>query len=310
MKEEGGKEAEPQTLRRRWLYVSRRWFDPHLSTLPTAATPVTRQTARFILHPSSFILHPFPVPIPILAEGPDWLAVSKPAGLLVHPTKPGGPVTLLDLLRRWLACELASPGAQVSLIHRLDRDTSGVMLVAKTPEAARRFSLQLMRGGFVKEYLALVWGWPEWDVLTVDAPLLRQGTRLPSAIWLKQTIHPDGAPARTALEIVRRFERAPRAGGGRFACVRARPETGRMHQLRVHLASTGHPVVGDKIYGPDESHYLEFIDTGWTPRLARTLLLARHALHAHRLTFDPQPGVSRTVEAPLPTDLAEFPGVP
>ena len=225
--------------------------------------------------------------------------VSKPPGLLVHPTKPGGPVTLLDLLRLLLACELASAGGQVSLIHRLDRETSGLVLAAKTPAAARRFSLDMMRGRIGKLYLALVWGWPEWEALTVDAPLLRQGTRQPSAIWLKQTIHPDGAPARTRLEVVRRFER----DSERFALVQAAPETGRMHQIRVHLASTGHPVVGDKIYGPDEAHYLRFIETGWTPELARALRLDRHALHAFRLTFEGEPGTPRTVEAPLPDDL-------
>ena len=241
-----------------------------------------------------------------MAEGADWLVVSKPPGLLVHPTKPGGPVTLLDLLRDLLACELASPGAQVSLIHRLDRETSGALLAAKTPAAARRFSLDMMHGRIAKEYLALVWGWPGWDQLTVDAPLLRQGTRLPSAIWLKQLIHPDGAPARTALQTVRRFERAPQTGSGRFALVRARPETGRMHQIRVHLASTGHPVVGDKIYGPDESCYLRFIETGWTPELARVLLLDHHALHAHRLTFEVEPGVRQMVVAPLPAEMAGF----
>ena len=257
-------------------------------------------------HPSAFSLLTFP--IPIVAEGTDFLVVSKPPGLLVHPTKPGGPVTLLDLLRLLLACELASPDTQVSLVHRLDRDTSGLILAAKTQAAARRFSIDLSRGGFRKEYLALVWGWPEWETSTVDAPLLRQGTRLPSAIWLKQTIHPDGAPARTRLEIVRRFERPPARGGGRFALVRAHPETGRMHQIRVHLASVGHPVVGDKIYGPDETCYLRFIETGWTPELARVLLLGRHALHAHRLEFDERPGVRRTVEAPLPADIAGWLG--
>ncbi len=243
------------------------------------------------------------VPIPIVAEGSDWLVVSKPPHLLVHPTRPGGPVTLLDHLRGWLACELAS-GGQVSLIHRLDRETSGLMLVAKTSEAARRFSLEMMRGRIDKEYLALVWGWPEWDARTVDAPLLRQGEKTSSAIWLKRTIHPDGAPARTRFETLRRFER----DGERFALVRALPETGRLHQIRVHLASTGHPVVGDKIYGPDEGCYLEFIETGWTPKLAQVLLLDRHALHAWRLTFDAEPGQRRTVEAPLPGDMANFPG--
>jgi 23S rRNA pseudouridine1911/1915/1917 synthase len=243
--------------------------------------------------------------VEIVAEGADWLAVSKPPHLLVHPTRPGGPITLLDLLRDLLLYELAC-GGQVSLIHRLDRETSGVMLIAKTAEAARRFSMELMRGGFRKEYLALVWGWPEWDALTVDAPLLRQGTRMPSAIWLKQTIHPDGAPARTRLETVHRFERPTPDGTGRFALVRVHPETGRMHQIRVHLASTGHPVVGDKIYGPDEGCYLRFIETGWTPKLARTLLLDRHALHAHRLTFERESGIHCTVEAPLPADMADF----
>ncbi len=240
-------------------------------------------------------------PIPIVAEGIDWLVVSKPPHLLVHPTRPGGPVTLLDHLRGLLAVELAS-GGQVSLIHRLDRETSGLMLVAKTAGAARRFSLEMMRGHIAKEYLALVQGWPDWEAHTVDAPLLRQGEKRPSAIWLKRTIHAEGAPARTQFETMCRFER----DGARFALVRAVPETGRLHQIRVHLASTGHPVIGDKIYGPDERCYLEFIETGWTPKLARSLLLDRHALHAWRLTFDAKPGQPLTVEAPLPDDLATF----
>ena len=236
------------------------------------------------------------VALPLVAEGADWLVVSKPAHLLVHPTRPDGTFTLLDALRGLLAFEIAN-GGQVSLIHRLDRETSGAMLVATTAEAARRFSLALMGGRIGKEYLALVWGWPAWETLTVDAPLLRQGERAPSRIWLKRTIHPDGAPARTRLEVVRRFERAE----GRFALVRARPETGRLHQIRVHLAHTAHPVVGDKIYGPDEGCYLEFIETGWTPGLASVLRMERHALHSHRLTFD-----GRTAEAPLPADMAAF----
>ena len=255
--------------------------------------------------PAGFPARPSPPslrggPIRIVAEGADWLAVSKPPHLLVHPTRPGGPITLLDLLRDLLAFELAG-GGQVSLIHRLDRETSGLMLVAKTAAAARRFSLELMRGGFHKEYLALVWGWPEWDRRAVDAPLLRQGERHFSRIWLKQMIHPDGAPARTEFEVVRRFVR----DGERVSLVRAVPRTGRMHQIRVHLASTGHAVLGDKIYGPDEGCYLEFIDTGWTPALARVLRLDRHALHAWRLTFHAEPGERLTVEALLPVNFLE-----
>ena len=248
----------------------------------------------------------FPVSIPIFIvdEGADWLVVSKPAHLLVHPTRPGGPVTLLDQLRGLLAYECAC-GGPGSLIHRLDRETSGVLLVAKTAAAAKRFSLDMMRGRIGKEYLALVRGWPEWDETTVDAPLLRQGERQPSAIWLKRTVHPDGAEARTRFEVQRRGARP--VDGERWSLVRAIPETGRLHQIRVHLAHLGHPVVGDKIYGPDEGCYLRFIETGWTPELARVLWLDRHALHAHRLTFDPGDGNGpRMVNAPLPADLDDF----
>jgi 23S rRNA pseudouridine1911/1915/1917 synthase len=247
-------------------------------------------------------------PIPIIAEAPDWLVVSKPPHLLVHPTRPGGPVTLLDHLRGLLAYEVAC-GGQVSLIHRLYRETSGLLLVAKSRAAARYFSLAMMRGGIRKEYVAIVWGWPEWDALTVAAPLLRQGERQPSRIWLKRMVHPAGAPARTRLAVLRRFERAGSGGPSRFSLVQAVPETGRLHQIRVHLAHAGFPVVGDKIYGPDEGCYLRFIEQGWTSELARTLLLDRHALHAARLVF-PSPdggnGTLQMVEAPLPEDLERF----
>ncbi len=263
-----------------------------------ACREVSDYSASF---PLAFIPHSSSV-IPLLAESDDWLVVSKPAHLLVHPTKPGGPVTLLDHLRRLLAYECAC-GGQVSLVHRLDRETSGAMLIAKTAAAARRFSLDMMRGRIGKQYLALVRGWPEWDATTVDAPLLRQGEKQPSAIWLKRMVHPDGAPARTRFEVQRRGVRPE--DGARWSLVRALPETGRLHQIRVHLAQVGHPVVGDKIYGPDEGCYLRFIETGWTPALARALWLDRHALHAHRLTFDPGDGDGpRTVEAPLPDDMA------
>ena len=237
--------------------------------------------------------------------------VSKPPHLLVHPTKPGGPVTLLDHLRGLLAYEIAGGGGQVSLIHRLDRETSGLMLIAKTHQAARFFSLAMMRGAIAKEYVALVWGWPEWETLTVDAPLLRQGERQPSRIWLKRLVHPAGAPARTRLTVLRRFERVAARGPERFSLLRAVPETGRLHQIRVHLAHTGFPVIGDKIYGPDEGCYLRFIETGWTPELARVLLLERHALHAAQLEFplprDPAGPLCR-VEAALPADLERFVG--
>src|SRR2546427_1416002 len=220
----------------------------------------------------------------IIDETADYIVVDKPAFLLTHPTKPGQRTTLWKELRDLLAFEVAN-GGQVSIVNRLDRETSGVVLVAKTSAAARRFGLLMQQHRLHKEYLAIVWGWPEWETKTVDAPLDRQGKHEQSAIWLKQMIHPAGAPAQTEFSVERRFERST-SSGGRFSVIRAIPRTGRTHQIRVHLSTIDHPIVGDKIYGPDEQLYLQFIETGWTCELEQRLLLPRHALHSAKLAID------------------------
>lgn len=218
----------------------------------------------------------------------------------VHPSKPNGRFTLWHALRELLAFELAN-GGQVSLINRLDRETSGLTLVAKTHDAARALHMQMAARRIAKEYLAIVWGWPANEEFAIDAPLLRQGSRGASRIHLKQAVHPDGATARTRFRVARRFERE----GVPFSVIQAIPETGRMHQIRVHLSHAGHPIVGDKIYGPDEGCYLEFIETGWTPALAARLLLPRHALHSAVLHLLDSGAVFRS---PLPADLAAWAG--
>lgn len=240
----------------------------------------------------------------VIEETDDWIVVDKPPFLLVHPKKPDGPRTLWDGLRGLLAFELAT-GGQISIINRLDRETSGLVLVCKTAEAARRFHEAMKRRAVDKEYLALVWGWPERDEFAVNAPMLRQGEHLPTSIYLKRCVHPEGAEAVTRFRVEKRFERRTSAGN-RFALVRAFPETGRTHQIRVHLAHVGHPIVGDKIYGPDERCYLEFIETGWTPSLEKRLLLARHALHSTRLRLQPEEGETLEWNAPLAPDLAAW----
>jgi 23S rRNA pseudouridine1911/1915/1917 synthase len=238
----------------------------------------------------------------IVAEDEDFIVVEKPPFLLVHPTKPSSARTLWGELKQLLAFEIAN-GGQVSIVNRLDRETSGLVLVAKNASAARRFGLLMQEQRIVKEYLAIVWGWPEWESRWVDAPLARQGAHLPSLIWLKQTVHPLGAPARTDFQVEERFTRG--LDEQRFSIIRAFPRTGRTHQIRVHLASLGHPIVGDKIYGPDEKLYLEFIETGWTPELERHLLLPRHALHSAALAI--QRGERWVSE--LPADLVNFTGL-
>lgn len=237
----------------------------------------------------------------VVAEGADWIVVDKPAGLLTHPTRPDGAPTLWDGLRALLAYELANRG-QLSIITRLDRETSGLVLLALTPERARAFGLAMQRGEIGKEYAAIVRGWPEWDALTIDGPIIRQGEVRESPVWLRRCVEARGAAALTEVAVVRRFERAE----GKFALLRARPRTGRTHQIRVHLAQAGYPLVGDKIYGGREGGaYLEFIETGWTPQLAAELLLPRHALHATVLEFCDREGVRRT-ECGLPPDLGAF----
>ncbi|MEY2527259.1 MAG: rRNA synthase, partial [Verrucomicrobiota bacterium] len=132
----------------------------------------------------------------IIDETTDYLVVNKPPYLLVHPAKPDGQPTLWKELRELLSFEIAN-GGQVSIVNRLDRETSGLVLVAKTSAAARKFGLLMQEQRVKKEYRAIVWGWPAWNEQTVDAPLDRQGKHQPSAIWLKQMIHAKGATAQT-----------------------------------------------------------------------------------------------------------------
>ena len=244
----------------------------------------------------------------IIDETGDYIVVDKPPFLLIHPTKPNETPNLWKELRELLAFEIAS-GGQVSIVNRLDRETSGLVLVAKTAAAARRFGLLMQKQRLRKEYLAIVWSCPEWETKIVDAALDRQGKHQHSAIWLKQMIHPAGARAETEFHVERRFTKSSDAAlfqrshqPDKFTLIRAIPRTGRTHQIRVHLSSVGHPIVGDKIYGPDEQLYLRFIETGWTPELEQRLLLPRHALHSAKLSIEGE----LEWHSPLPIDLADF----
>ena len=211
----------------------------------------------------------------IIGETPDLLVVNKPTGLLVHPSKPDGTRTLWDGLRELLCYEIAN-GGQVSLINRLDRETSGLVLVAKHSSAARQAAIAMQEGKITKTYLAILCGHPSEQFFSIDAPIIRQGEVEPTRIHLKRMVHPYGAVAKTHFRVLKNIENA----FGRFAMVEVQPVTGRTHQIRVHASHAGHPVVGDKIYGPSEDCYLEFIQNGWTNDLKKRLLLKRHALHS------------------------------
>jgi 23S rRNA pseudouridine1911/1915/1917 synthase len=238
----------------------------------------------------------------VLAEDDDYIAIDKPSHLLVHPTNPNHGTTLWDELKELLIYEIAN-GGQISIITRLDRETSGIVLAAKTREAARRAGLAMQSGEFEKTYLALVHGHPTEDSWTCDLPLRRKGEFTPSPIHVKQAPHPDGKASRTEFTVRQRFEHEIDGKSQPFSLIECRPMHGRMHQIRVHLAESGHSIVGDKIYGPDETCYLDFIETGWTPDLERRLLLNRQALHAHELRWPKQ---GRVWTSPLPIVLEKF----
>lgn len=233
----------------------------------------------------------------VAAEGADWIAVDKPAGLLTHPTRPDGAPTLWGGLRALLAYELANRG-QISIITRLDRETSGLVLLALSAARARAFGFAMQRGAIGKEYLAIVRGVPDWKSILVDAPIIRQGEVRKSSIWLKRCVDERGAAALTEFRIEKTFN----SGGTEMSLINCRPRTGRTHQIRVHLSHAGFPVVGDKIYGSREEAYLEFIAGGWTRELSRELLLPRHALHACGLSFDDGCG-RQEVRIGLPADM-------
>lgn len=214
-------------------------------------------------------------------ESDDWIVVDKSAPLIVHPSNNKVESTLLCGLKELLAFDLAN-GAALSLINRLDRETSGLVLVAKNKRAARLFGKAMERRQIHKEYEALVFGWPEWDNQVDDGPILRKGEVMESPIWLKQIVHPDGKPCRTEFKVLERRV----VDGRKITWLHVTPHTGRMHQIRVHAKNLGFPLVGDKIYGADERHYLNFIETGWSAEIQGALLMSRHALHASRMRVD------------------------
>ncbi|MFC5049870.1 RluA family pseudouridine synthase [Rubritalea spongiae] len=236
----------------------------------------------------------------VVDESEQWIVVNKSAPLVVHPTSGKSEATLLGGVEELLRYELVN-GARLSIINRLDRETSGVVLIAKAKSAARLFGRAMERRQIQKEYLAIVHGWPEWHEHELNAPIIRKGEVEESLIWVKQMVHEEGRECVTVCRVVRKFEK----NGQAFSLMRIFPKTGRMHQIRVHLAYLGFPIVGDKIYGDDESCYLEFIEGGWSERLRSQLLLGRHALHAERMVVSTEQGVLDW-RAPLAGDLRCF----
>jgi len=232
-------------------------------------------------------------------EDADLLVVDKPAGLPVHPTARYFHHTLTAVLR-----ERQPEGEKWDIAHRLDRETSGLLVCGKRPEVTRALKDLFARPGAVqKEYLALVHGWPERDEFHIDLPL----ALLDHPLKVKMGVVEDGKPAETRVRVEARLSRDVPWRGPELALVRCWPLTGRQHQIRVHLAAIGHPVVGDKIYGPSDRYFVDFAEGRLSDEARAELILDRHALHAAALTFPhPTTGERLRVEAPLPPDMAEL----
>ena len=220
---------------------------------------------------------PEPIPLDVVLEDDDVIVLNKPPGLVVHPTRGTYAGTVANGLAHHWQRHSASCGFHP--VHRLDRDTSGLLLLAKHPLAHQRLDEQLQARSLTRAYHAVAWGQPEAEAGTIALPIGH-----PDAASPARAVMVGGQPAVTRWEVLERLS-LPRPSG---ACVlRLVLETGRTHQIRVHLAALGHPLLGDALYAPARS--------AWAPR---------QALHAAELGFrHPRSGGWCQLHAPWPPDL-------
>jgi 23S rRNA pseudouridine1911/1915/1917 synthase len=256
---------------------------------------------------------PEEIPLDVVYEDDSLVVLNKPAGMVVHAGSgkddSGNRGTLVNaLLHRFGRLSEAGGDVRPGIVHRLDKDTSGLIIVAKTDQAHRDLSLQFSRRQTEKKYIALVHGWIEPENGTVRTPISRDLIRRTRMT----TRRSQGRDAVTHWHVARRVESAY----GRFSLLDIRIETGRTHQIRVHLSSIGHPVVGDALYGaPRELHPTAHkaasrLASREAPRPRHgheSLALRRNFLHAAAIQFvHPVTRKPASFEQPLPEDLSLF----
>lgn len=225
----------------------------------------------------------------IIQDDDDVILINKPPLVVCHPSKKGPWSSLVGACRECLGYE------RTHLIARLDRETSGIILLAKHRLAARHLQMALEKRATQKQYLAILEG-ELVENAYVDAPI---GKDPSSIVHSKSAVRANGR----RQEAQTRF--SPLYSNGRYTLAHVEPQSGRKHQIRVHGQHIGHSIVGDKLYGPDESLFLEFIESGWTENLAAALPLNRHALHAYQMAFELESG-TRQFTAPPSQDLVSF----
>jgi 23S rRNA pseudouridine1911/1915/1917 synthase len=225
--------------------------------------------------PKKLLIKPENIPLDVLYEDVGVIVVGKPKGMVVHPSFGHYEGTLVNALLYHLEGRLSGINGVLrpGIVHRLDKDTSGVLVVAKTDEAHKSLAEQLKNRSMLRIYMALVYNNVEKDSGTVDAPIGRHPKDRK-----KMAVTPDGRDAVTHYKVIRRF--------GKYSLIEARLETGRTHQIRVHMASIGHGIVGDEVYSPGRR--LPFKTNG-------------QMLHAKTIGFvNPSTGEYLEVTSPIP----------
>ncbi len=227
----------------------------------------------------------------IVEEDDNLLIINKPGWLVCHPSKNGPMSSLVGVVREYTGAD------KLHLVARLDRETSGLIIFAKRPSVARKFQMAIQNRIVKKAYIALVEGELS-EPIHADLPIARRRSG-GGPVIVKSEVSYD----RSSQDAVTDF--IPLIAKNGYTLCRVEPETGRKHQIRVHAEHLKHRIIGDKIYGPDETLYIEFIENGWTERLEATLPIKRQALHCHRYDFEfPEGTISFTAD--LQTDMLDF----
>jgi 23S rRNA pseudouridine1911/1915/1917 synthase len=225
-------------------------------------------------------VEPEDIHLDILYEDEQLLVINKPAGMVVHPAPGNWRGTLVSaLLHHWRGPRPGLDPFRPGIVHRLDKDTSGVLIIAKDPATLAALGHQFRQREVHKQYLAWVWGRVRGQSGTITQPIGRNPVHR-----TRMAVRRDGRAAETAFTVVERFDEV--------TLLRLFPRTGRTHQIRVHLASIGHPIVGDAVYGRSHTRKGE-------------VRISRQALHAERIEFcHPRTGERVRFTAPEPADLA------